>query len=62
MRDETFLCSLVVVCITILEVVALYVGIDGQLFLSSLAGLSGVLGFFFGKKIEKDKFIKQNDY
>ncbi len=62
MKDETFLCGLAIVCITILEIWAMYCGIDGQLFLTSLATLSGVLGYFFGKKREKEKYIKQDNY
>jgi len=62
MRDETILCSLAVICITIIELMALYSGIDGQLLISVLATLSGIVGYFFGKKLEKDKFIKANSY
>jgi len=62
MRDETILCSIAIICITILEIMAMLCGIDGQLFLSTLACLSGVLGYFFGKKKGEENILKQNSY
>jgi len=62
MRDETLLCSIAIICITILEIMAMLCGIDGQLFLSTLAALSGVIGYFFGKKRGEERFIKNDAY
>jgi len=62
MRDETILCSIAIICITILEIMAMLCGIDGQLFLSTLAALSGVIGYFFGKKRGEENILKQNSY
>ncbi|RLG53783.1 MAG: hypothetical protein DRN95_09210 [Candidatus Hydrothermarchaeota archaeon] len=62
MRDETLLCSIAIICITILEIMAMLCGIDGQLFLSTLAALSGVIGYFFGKKRGEENILKQNSY
>ena len=39
-------------CITILEAVALYMGIDGQLFSTTIASIVGLFGYALGKKDE----------
>jgi len=62
MKDETILCSIAIICITLLEIMAMFMGIDGQLFLSTLAALSGVIGYFFGKKKGEENILKQNSY
>lgn len=42
-----------IVCITLLEVVALLKGIDGQLFASVIAGITALVGYLFGQMTQK---------
>lgn len=39
-----------IVCITLLETVALWRGINGSVFMTSIAAISGLGGYAFGKR------------
>jgi len=50
MKDKTIACITGVICITILEAIALAKGIDGQIFATTLATITGLVGYMFGKR------------
>ena len=47
--SRNFVVMVGIICITAIEVTALLTGLDGQLFLSSIAGISGLVGYMYGK-------------
>lgn len=54
MDAKTIALIWIATCITIIEVVALFRGIDGQLFMTTLSSLVGLFGYYIGvKKTEK---------
>jgi len=51
-RDKTAILITAIVCISLLEAMALWKGIDGQLFASVIAGITALVGYMFGKTSE----------
>jgi len=51
MNDRTFLTVIAMICITILEIMAVLRGIDGQLFATVISILAGLGGYHIGRKL-----------
>lgn len=56
MRDKTIISIVAIISILILTALAIYKGINGALFMSSIAIIGGIAGYTF--KELKDKFEK----
>ena len=50
MEDRYLLAGVIIVCLTVLEIFAIYQGIDGVVFGTLVATLAGVLGALLGIK------------
>ena len=50
MRESTIALLWIATLIAILELFALYRGIDGQLFFTTLSTLAGMFGYYLGRK------------
>jgi len=54
-KDKTIGLIVVVSWIGIIEVVALFQGIDGQIMISAIGGLVGIFGYFVGRREKVDE-------
>lgn len=52
MDDKTTLAAIGIICLTVLEVVALLVKLDGQIFASIVAAITFMVGLVFGVKVK----------
>jgi len=50
MKGKVIACVVGVICITAMEITALLKGIDGHLFSTSLASVTGLVGYLFGRR------------
>jgi len=51
--DKDMKIQIAMLCITMIEICALFKGLDGQLFLTSLAAIAGLGGYSIGKVANK---------
>jgi len=51
-QEKVLVLITAIVCISLLEAMALWKGIDGQLFASVIAGITALVGYMFGKSSE----------
>lgn len=47
MKDDTVLAGIAILCLTILEAIALIMGIDGVYFMPVVAAIAGIGGYKF---------------
>jgi len=50
MRDSSVVAVVGILSLTAIEIVALLKGFDGQLFLTSVGAIFGIVGYVFGRK------------
>ena len=55
MKEDNIVIVIIVLCVTILESVALATGVDGQAFSTAIAALVGLAGLAVGYKFHKHK-------
>jgi len=54
LTDKTLITIIAIICIAVLEAIALIIGIDGQVFSTVIAVLSGLGGYTIGRKINNE--------
>jgi|GEM_PF-2589368 len=55
MEDQTLVALLGIIALLIIESIALMKGFDGQLFLTTIGAIFGIVGYAFGKKVKIGK-------
>lgn len=55
MRDVYKVVMFLITCVTLLEVVALFKGIDGQLFATVVAGLIGFVAYLLPSPLKREE-------
>lgn len=53
MTDKTLITIIAIICIAVLEAIALLMGIDGQLFATVISVIAGLGGYTIGRKINE---------
>lgn len=48
LKGKLLVVVIAICCVTLLEAIALIKGVDGQLFATVVAAISGMIGFLFG--------------
>lgn len=50
MKDKAIVTIFGVGCVTVIEIMALFNGVDGQILATSLATIAGIVGYMFGRR------------
>lgn len=50
MKDENIVAIVAILALALVEIVALIRGLDGQLFLTSIGAIFGIVGYSFGRR------------
>ena len=50
MNEKTVIALFAMGCLTLLEIFALYKGVDGQIFATVISALSGIVGYAYAKR------------
>jgi len=51
MSDKTLITIIAIICVAVLECIALLMGIDGQIFATVISVIAGLGGYTIGKKV-----------
>jgi len=54
LSDKTLITIIAIICIAVLETIALVIGIDGQVFSTVIAVIAGLGGYTIGRKINNE--------